>query len=94
MDKKNEARIRDDRNRAAWYGVAQVEDCNLVHQKTSRMGDTRQGESDLIAPLGMEDADDGLKMTSIWPTVGKIAVLIAVLAFIVYFVVHIYYGSM
>ena len=56
MAGNRKGRIREDRQRAAWYGVAQVEDQNFVHHKSSPFGRNFEGDcADIVVPLQPED---------------------------------------
>ena len=85
MNAKNPERQREDRNRAAWYGIAQVEDSNFLHQKSSRLGCNQQGESDLIAPLHIDDGGEISKSGRIFQVVGFILIVAAIIAITISF---------
>ena len=85
MKGKNSERRREDQNRAAWYGIAQVEDSNFLHQKSSRLGCNQQGESDLIAPLHIDDGGEISKSGRIFRMVGLVFLVAVVIAIVVSF---------
>ena len=56
MANDHKSRIREEQERAAWYGVAQVEDQNFVHHKSSPFGRNFEGDcADIVVPLQPED---------------------------------------
>jgi len=92
MANDHKSRVREEQERAAWYGVAQVEDQNFVHHKSSPFGRNFEGDcADIVVPLQPEDTGIKENHTAL-RLIGKIILFLVAAALLACMIIGLYHG--
>lgn len=92
MARDHKSLVREDRKRAAWYGIAQLEDKNYVHHKGAPFGRHSEGDcADIVVPLQSEDTGVKENHTAL-RLIGKIVLFLAAGALLACMIAGLYQG--